>query len=165
MRFLLAAGALLACCAAPAQAEDQVPTKRPPVEQFQGSGAKLQGLDKITARIFAFEAPLDQAVSFGYLRIVARACIATPDAETPESTAFLEVSEAKPAAQPKQIFTGWMFASSASVSAMEHSVYDVWVVGCTGVPGEEDAASAENAPPPSDDDIEAPTDDAEQPLD
>ena len=62
-------------------------------QTLQGTGVKLQGLDKISARIFAFEAPLDQPVSFGYLRIVARACVATPEDDVPESTAFLEVSD------------------------------------------------------------------------
>ena len=28
------------------------------------------------------------------------------------------------------LFTGWMFASSPSLNAMEHPVYDVWVIDC-----------------------------------
>mgnify|MGYP001323148004 CR=1 FL=1 len=138
-------------------------------QTLQGTGVKLQGLDKISARIFAFEAPLDQPVTFGYLQIVARACVATPEDDVPESTAFLEVSEAKPGAQPVQVFTGWMFASSPSASAMEHAVYDLWVVGCAGLPGQDESASGVTPPPEKpgavDSDIEAPTDDAEQPLD
>ncbi|PZO87150.1 MAG: hypothetical protein DI626_04710, partial [Micavibrio aeruginosavorus] len=41
-------------------------------------------------------------------------------------------------------FSGWMFASSPALSAMDHPVYDVWVLDCLGKeePNEE-AASAE----------------------
>lgn len=131
---LAALAALLLLCPAAAGAQS-----------IQGTGVRLQGLDKITARIFAFEAPLDQPVTFGYLQIVARACVATPDDDVPESTAFLEVSETKPGQDPLRIFTGWMFASSPSVSAMEHAVYDLWVVGCAGLPVDETAVTV---PPP-----------------
>ena len=29
-----------------------------------------------------------------------------------------------------KVFSGWMFASSPALSAMEHAIYDVWVVDC-----------------------------------
>ena len=139
-------------------------------QTLEGSGVRLQGLDKITARIFAFEAPLGETVSFGYLQIVARACLATPEDDVPESSAFLEVSEAKPGAEPVRVFTGWMFASSPSVSAMEHAVYDLWVVGCAGLPGQEDPEAAGVTPPPEkpgarDDAGEPPAEETEELLD
>lgn len=145
-------------------------------QSLDGTGVKLEGLDKITARTFAFEAPLNQPVSFGYLQIVARACVATPEEAAPESTAFLEVTEAKPGEQPVRVFTGWMFASSPSASAMEHPVYDIWVVACTGVAGQEedDGESSNVVPPPpkpGTEDFERsreeqqPLDDQQQPLD
>jgi hypothetical protein len=28
------------------------------------------------------------------------------------------------------IFSGWMFAQSPALSALEHPVYDIWVVDC-----------------------------------
>lgn len=93
-------------------------------------GALLQGLDKVTARISTIEGPFDSLVEFGSLTIRVRACHKAPPTEAPESTAFLEIEESfeKGSAQP--IFTGWMFASSPAVSALEHPVYDVWVVDC-----------------------------------
>jgi len=94
------------------------------------SGAVLQGLDKVTARISTFEAPFDVPVRFGSLVIEARACHKAPPTEPPESTAFLEIDETFEAARPRDLFTGWMFASSPAVSALEHPVYDVWVVDC-----------------------------------
>ena len=92
--------------------------------------AVLQGLDKITARISTFEAPLGEAVRFGSLQIVARACDKKPPEEPPESAAFLEIVDIRPDSPEVPLFTGWMFASSPAVSALEHPVYDVWVVDC-----------------------------------
>lgn len=92
--------------------------------------AVLQGLDKITARISTIEAPLDQEVSFGDLKIVVRACQKRPPEEPPESAAFLEIRQAKPGEEATMLFSGWMFASSPAVSALDHPVYDVWVLDC-----------------------------------
>ena len=50
--------------------------------------------------------------------------------ETPESAAFLEIVERRPGEAPATPFVGWMFASSPALSAMEHPVYDVWVLDC-----------------------------------
>lgn len=96
--------------------------------------AILQGLDKITARISPIYATLGLPTYFGTLEIVVRACRETPPTEPPESAAFLEIREVPPAAdrerEPRLLFSGWMFASSPAVSALEHPVYDVWVVDC-----------------------------------
>jgi hypothetical protein len=71
-----------------------------------------------------------EPVRFGYLRITARTCTKTPPTELPEVTAFLEVQEVQPGVLPVLVFSGWMFASSPALSAMEHAVYDVWVIDC-----------------------------------
>ena len=92
--------------------------------------AVLQGLDKITARISTFEAPVDQPAQFGSLEIVVRRCHKTPPEEPPESAAFMEIVDNRPDSPSVVLFTGWMFASSPAVSALEHPVYDVWVIDC-----------------------------------
>ena len=92
--------------------------------------AVLQGLDKVTARISTIDAPIDEHIRFGTLSIVVRHCRKTPPEEPPETTAFLEVDDVKPGEQPVRLFSGWMFASSPALSALEHPVYDVWVIGC-----------------------------------
>ncbi len=101
-----------------------------PAGAVPGDVAVLQGLDKITARISTFEAPLNEPVRFGSLEIIARACDKKPPEETPESTAFLEITDVRPDSPAVALFKGWMFASSPAVSAVEHPVYDVWVVDC-----------------------------------
>jgi len=90
----------------------------------------LQGLDKVTARISTIQAPIGEEVTFGTLGITARTCRKRPPEETPETTAFLEVVDDKPGEPPRLVFSGWMFASSPALSALEHAVYDVWVIDC-----------------------------------
>lgn len=93
-------------------------------------GAVLQGLDKVTARISTFDAPVGAIALFGTLEITVRACQETPPTEPPESAAFVEVTEAQAGQRRQVLFTGWMFASSPALSALEHPVYDVWVIDC-----------------------------------
>ncbi len=101
--------------------------------------AVLQGLDKVTARISTIEAPLGRTVVFGTLRITAHACHKRPPEEPPESSAFLDIVDVKPGQPPAPLFTGWMFASSPALSALEHPVYDVWVIDCSAAAPEEPA--------------------------
>jgi hypothetical protein len=96
--------------------------------------AVLQGLDKVTARTQVLEAPLGEEIRFGSLAIRASACYETPPTEPPESAAFLEIDELGPtpdAGTPREsAFTGWMFATTPGISALEHPVFDVWVIDC-----------------------------------
>ena len=93
--------------------------------------AVLQGLDKITARISKLEAPVGKAVTFGTLTINVRACNKRPPEEPPESAAFLQIDEKRAGdTHAQRIFSGWMFASSPALSALEHPVYDVGVLDC-----------------------------------
>ncbi len=104
-----------------------------PAVTLEGGSALLQGLDKVTARISSFEAPIGADVRFGTLDIVVRRCVKAPPEESPESTAFIEIKEVRPEEAPRVLFSGWMFASSPALSALEHPVYDVWVKDCLNV--------------------------------
>lgn len=95
--------------------------------------AVLQGLDKITGHVRTIEAVIDQPVRFGTLDILVRTCRKRPPEEPPESAAYLQITETKPGEPSKSLFSGWMFASSPAVSALEDPVYDVWVIDCKGV--------------------------------
>ena len=99
-------------------------------ETTPGEGAVLQGLDKVTARISEIIVRLDEPVRFGTLEITVRACHRTPPAEPPESTAYLEINDIRHGEAPNQVFAGWMFASTPGLNALEHAVYDVWVLDC-----------------------------------
>jgi len=90
----------------------------------------LQGLDKVTARVSKFTVKLDTPVEFGTLEITARACHKKPPEEAPESTAFLEIHEKQEGSPEELLFSGWMFASTPGLSALQHPVYDVWVLDC-----------------------------------
>ncbi len=119
--------------------------------------AVIQGLDKITARISPVYATLGLPTYFGSLEIVVRACRETPPTEPPESAAFVEVRELPPNvdrdSEPEMLFSGWMFASSPAISALEHAVYDIWVVDCEepvlGAPVPGSQGVPETTAPPS----------------
>ncbi len=96
--------------------------------------AVLQGLNKVTARVSEIEAPVDRPVTFGTLEITVRACHKAPPEETPESAAFVEIRDVKPGEDVVELFSGWMFASSPALSALEHAVYDIWVLDCQDEP-------------------------------
>jgi hypothetical protein len=119
--------AALLLAAAPPSAAASPPAAPAPI-----TSAVLQGIDKTTARVTKFEAPLGKPVHFGTLDIVVRDCREHPPEETPESAAFLDIDETLPGdTTPKHLFSGWMFASSPALSALEHPVYDVWVLACS----------------------------------
>ena len=92
--------------------------------------AVLRGPAKVTARVSTIEAPIGETVRFGTLRILAQTCRTRPPEAPPETTVFLEITDIKPGQTPVRLFTGWMFASSPALSALEHPVYDVWVIDC-----------------------------------
>ncbi|MEZ5830387.1 MAG: DUF2155 domain-containing protein [Dongiaceae bacterium] len=106
-----------------------------PAHAIKMDEAVLQGLDKITARISTIKVGVGETVNFGSLQITVQACDKRPPEETPESAAFLQVVEQKPGEAPVTRFSGWMFASSPALSAMEHPVYDLWVLDCENKDG------------------------------
>lgn len=94
----------------------------------------LGGLDKVGGRVSTFSGKVGTPMVFGTLEIVAQTCVTHPPEETPENAAFLEIYQVEKAGVPveekKKIFSGWMFSSSPSLSALDHPVYDVWVLRC-----------------------------------
>lgn len=106
----------------------------------------LQALDKVTARVSVLEVAVGETRTFGSLEVTARTCLETPPTEPPDSVAFLEVREQQVGQSSivDDLFIGWMFASSPALSALEHPVYDVWVIDCAsaGLFGIEDPAAA-----------------------
>ncbi len=121
------------------QQEEPAPaTSTPPTtdgtEQREGSELPvimLRGLNKVTAKTEAIALSVGQAVRFGNLEIQGNNCWKAAPTERPEAAALLDIWEYRPdTTDPVRLFVGWMFASSPSVSAMEHPVYDVTVTDC-----------------------------------
>jgi hypothetical protein len=108
--------------------------------------ALLQGLDKTSARVSRFEAPLNTAVRFGDLSIVVRDCEKNPPDQRPENAAFLEITEQPTGEKPKLLFSGWMFSSSPALSALENPIYDVNVLDCEAPPAPPAPAPAPTTP-------------------
>ncbi len=127
-------------------------------------------LDKVTGRISHLEIPIDQTVEFGALKVTPRVCDTRPPTEAPNTASFVEVDEVKLTGEVQRIFTGWMFAESPGLHAVEHPVFDVWLTNCKtnararafgerrertspgapapSAPAEEAPAAAAEAPPP-----------------
>jgi hypothetical protein len=101
-----------------------------PSQKIANRSALFSGLDKITGRIISFDAAIGETVQFGALQVTPRACYTRPATETSNTDAFLEVDEVTLQGEIKRIFTGWMFASSPGLHAVEHPIYDVWLTDC-----------------------------------
>ncbi len=117
--FLFLAASLALASAPPARAADLV-----------FDTAILQGLDKVTGRVMTIDAPVGAPVHFGTLEIIVRTCRKRPPEEQPESAAFLDIWEIRSGEAAASLFRGWMFSSSPALSALEHPVYDIWVLDC-----------------------------------
>ncbi|MDQ0324696.1 hypothetical protein J2R99_000545 [Rhodopseudomonas julia] len=99
-------------------------------EPIKNPVAVFRGLDKITGRIITFDVRIDETVQFGALQVTPRVCNTRPPTEPEQTTAFVEIDEITLSNEVQRIFTGWMFASSPGLHAVEHPVYDVWLVNC-----------------------------------
>ena len=113
------------------QPSDEVVVEPPP-QRIANPTAVFSGLDKITGRIISFDVAINETVQFGALQVTPRVCYSRPPTETPNTDAFVEVDEVTLQGEIKRIFTGWMFAASPGLHAVEHPIYDVWVTDCKG---------------------------------
>jgi len=104
----------------------------PSPQRINNPTAVFSGLDKITGRIISFDVAINETVQFGALQVTPRVCYSRPPTETPNTDAFVEVDEVTLQGEIKRIFTGWMFAASPGLHAVEHPIYDVWVTNCKG---------------------------------
>ena len=120
----------------------------PPAQKIPNNQAVFSGLDKITGRIISFDVAINETVQFGALQVTPRVCYTRPPTETPNTDAFIEVDEITLQGEIKRIFTGWMFAASPGLHAIEHPIYDVWLADCKGG-GAPTVAAVEPAPPPA----------------
>ena len=110
---------LAAAIAAPAQATE-----------ISTNTAQMQAMDKITGEVSVINVPINTVVRFGSFSILVRACKTRPPEETPENFAFVDVVDITNGKENINIFKGWMMSSSPALNAIEHPVYDVWLLRC-----------------------------------
>lgn len=129
-------------------------------ERIENKVAVFSALDKVTATIKKLEIQLNETVEYGALKVTPRACYSRPATEQPKTTTFVEVDEVQLDGTEKRIFSGWMFAESPGLNAVEHPVFDVWLTECqkpTNVvsqrapSGQEPGATGEDQLQPADD--------------
>jgi hypothetical protein len=128
------------------QPNDEIVVEPPP-QRIANPTAVFSGLDKITGRIISFEVAINETVQFGALQVTPRVCYSRPPTETPNTDGFVEVDEVTLQGEIKRIFTGWMFAASPGLHAVEHPIYDVWLTNCKGGQNPSVAEVPADAPP------------------
>ncbi len=107
--------------------------------------AVFSGLDKITGRITTFDVYINETVQFGALQVTPKVCYSRDETEAQKIDGFVEVDEITLDRKIRRIFTGWMFADSPGLNAVEHPIYDVWLKDCkmqSDVPPPDGAATA-----------------------
>lgn len=90
----------------------------------------LRAADKVTGETQDILVETGVMQRFGQLEINAMSCTKAPPEELPESTAFLQIDEVTSEGTRARLFSGWMFASTPALNALEHPVYDLWVTDC-----------------------------------
>lgn len=99
-------------------------------QKISNEVAVFAGLDKITGRIIRFDVKVNETVQFGALQVTPKVCYSRPSTQTPQTTSFVKVSEETLDRKIQSLFSGWMFAASPGLHAVDHAVYDVWLVDC-----------------------------------
>ncbi|WP_180355953.1 DUF2155 domain-containing protein [Aliirhizobium smilacinae] len=92
--------------------------------------AVFAGIDKITGRITTFDVYVNETVQYGALQVTPKVCYSRDDTEAQKIDGFIEVDEITLDRKIRRIFSGWMFADSPGLNAVEHPIYDVWLTGC-----------------------------------
>ncbi len=122
--------ALLCCTPLPLLAQESEPVPAQPKGAIKNPIAEFTGVDKITGRIITFDVYINETVQFGALQVTPRVCYSRPKEEEPKTNSFVEVDEITLDRKIRRIFSGWMFAESPGLNAVEHAVYDVWLKSC-----------------------------------
>ena len=113
-------------------------------KDIASNSAILRSMDKITGRVQKVNVVIGEPLKVGTLSVVVDKCFKKPPEETPENAAFLTITDEDTPQKP--VFQGWMFSSNPALSAMEHPVYDIWVVGCGNEYKKEAVTSEETKP-------------------
>lgn len=109
--------------------EETIEVERPTSRSEERPIAMLRGLDKISGLVTDIRAEVGVSATYERLTITVTECREPPADEPSDAFALMEISDSK--LDGATVFSGWMFASSPALSAMDHQRYDVWVLSCT----------------------------------
>lgn len=99
-------------------------------EEISTNAALMQSMDKLTGRVKKITVPVNSQINYGDFSLVLRACKKNPPEETPENFAFVDVADKSLGDKEYNIFRGWMLSSTPGMNAIEHPIYDVWLLEC-----------------------------------
>ena len=94
------------------------------------NAALMQAMDKVTGRVNKVTVPVNSKVMYGDFSLVLRACKKRPAEEAPENFAFVDVSDKSFGSDEYNIFRGWILSSTPGINAIEHPIYDMWLLEC-----------------------------------
>lgn len=109
--------------------EEVIQVEKPISRSVPQPFALLRGLDKISGRVTDFKAKVGKPAIYERLTVTVGDCRTPPEDEAPDAFVFLKVADGK--LDGEEVFSGWMFASSPALSAMDHQRYDIWVLSCS----------------------------------
>lgn len=120
--------------------KEKVGAPIPTPETALQPGATLRQLDKMTGNIVTFDIAVGQTLKVARLLVKLDACRAPGENDNHGNMAFLKIWDTK-IEDNEPSFTGWMFADSPALSALDHPRYDLWVINCTTLSGGTSAAN------------------------
>ena len=143
IKNLLITGTAVSCLATTVASAAEIPT----------NAAIMQAMDKVTGRVNKITVPVNSKIAFGDFSLVLRACKTRPAEETPENFAFVDVADKSFGTEEYNIFRGWLISSTPGINAIEHPIYDVWLLECVNAEVEgakfltpEELAARDNLP-------------------
>ena len=104
-------------------------------ENLKGNAVVLRTLDKVTATTKDYTVKIGEELKYGSLTVAVKHCEKKPPEDVPETFAFLQIDDLKldgkgDKGEQERVFSGWMLASNPAISALDHGVYDIWVIDC-----------------------------------
>ena len=99
-------------------------------DPLQMQYAKFRLLDKISNKLIDKTISVDDSDEIETLSIKVYACFSEPPTEISEDYVLVDIIDNFQDLQ-KNIYRGWMISSSPEVTALEHPIYDLWLLGCT----------------------------------
>ena len=126
IRSLAIAAALAAgSVAAHAQVRLETVERLPATEE--APGGIVRTLDRISGEVIDVEMTAGQTMAYGSLQVTLHECRYPVSNPSGDAYGLIQVVDAR---DVRELFAGWMVASSPALNALEHRRYDVWLLDC-----------------------------------